>query len=124
MKFARMLIVAGLLAAIVLSVAGCDKLALTGPKKYKVDLMNHLQNIVNSISQDGVVSDKQISDLEKFMSASKAEFEKNGSYVRTERILADLKTSQTDEATRFRIYQSVQAQVESVILTLQTEIPD
>ena len=110
--------------AVFATLTSCDKLALEGPKKYKVDLMNILQDTMDAIKVDGEVPDKLVNELDSFMTKHEAEYGKKGSYVRSKEILDNLKLAQSDESQRFRTYQFVQAQIESVILTLQTEVPD
>jgi hypothetical protein len=95
--FTTLMIAACLLLVLV---AGCKSLAMTGKEKYKVDLNNAFMTIRDQITNDGTASEKAVTKLEDLLTAYRAEFSGKGSFIEAEKALEALKlaASEPDKA--------------------------
>ena len=98
-----MLIAGCLILALCLS--ACNSLALTGPKKYKVDLQNIMLQIKSEIDNQGSVSEKTMNKLDGFLEKHREEFGGKGSFMRSEEALEAIKEAKAGEAEGKNVFQ-------------------
>lgn len=121
----------GILAAVVLAfllgLCSCNSLALTGPKKYKVDLSNILLAVKGDIENTGAVSEKNVTKLQEFLDANREEFGTKGSFIRTQEALDSILASQSAIAEGkdgFMMLQEAKQSIYSAQDMLKTEVKD
>ena len=102
----------------------CTALALTGAKKYKVDLTNILMKIQDEINNEGAVSDKSYNKFKSFMAKSEPEFGKKGSYVKAEKVEECLDIARAEPDKAFYQYQSAKLEISAVFDMLKTEVAE
>ena len=102
--------------------ASCQTLALTGAKKYKVDLTQVMMKIQAEIEQDGEVSDRTVEKLENLINASRDEYGKKGSFIRSEYVLETLKQAKEKPDEKFQILRSTSVVCDEVLEMLKTEV--
>jgi len=111
-------------ACLMLSIVGCNALALGGEKKYKVDLQNSLLKINEQIEQDGTVSDSAIAKLQNVLKKYEDEFSGRGSFTSTMSLLDMLAKVKDEPENEFMINQSVLVMIVDIQDTLKTEVKD
>ncbi|GEM_PF-2638879 len=124
MRNASTIILALVAACLLIGMLGCTSLALSGGKKYKVDVTNVLLRMKAQIEQDGEIADGTVSKLKSVMSKYEAEFSQNGSYVTCKRIVETLEGAKDSSLTTFQMNQNVMQMIVDVLETLKTEIKD
>ena len=114
-----------LTAAVLLLViaGGCKSLALSGARKYKVDLTNALLNIQTAIETDGVVKQGEIDKLDQVLTKYEPEFGNKGSFSTSKRILESLKKVVAENPPNaFQLYRSAISDIAGVNELLKTEV--
>jgi hypothetical protein len=102
---------------------GCKSLALTGSRKYKVDLTNACLNIQNEIEQDGAVKQQTADRLGKVLTKYEPEFGKKGSWTQSKKILDEVnKVIAENPPNSFQLYRSCLGQIANVNELLKTEV--
>jgi hypothetical protein len=109
-------------ASLLASASGCTSLALTGPKKYKVDLQNVLVNMDREISNDGKITDKTSQKLDQVLVKWQADMSKQGSYMTAVKIQDTLKQIKTDPNNEYGLNQSIELYITDINEMLKTEI--
>lgn len=103
---------------------GCKALALSGEKKYKVDLQNALLRIKDEIEGAGVISDNSIKKLQGILDKYEKEFSERGSYVSAVKLIEAAARVKEEPQNEFMINQSVLMMIVDIEDTLKTEIKD
>jgi hypothetical protein len=102
---------------------GCKSLALTGARKYKVDLTNACLNIQNEIEQDGSVKQQTVDKLNSVLTKYEPEFGKKGSWAASKRIFDTITKVLTENpANAFQIYRGCLSDIANVNELLKTEV--
>ena len=91
MTHIKLFILALGLLAFIASTAGCNTLALTGHKKYQVDLSNLLLQIRKQIEEQGKITPKLLNKYDMFLSRHNEAYALKGSHIRASEALAELK---------------------------------
>ena len=115
------------LLALAFSLNSCNALALTGAKKYKVDLSNILLALKADIENNGEVSDKNLSKLEGFLAKHREEFSTKGSFMRASEALTEIRTARDEYAAGRNGFMNYQAAKQLIFQTqdmLKTEVKD
>ena len=110
------LVSAGLLAS------SCQSLALSGPKKFKVDLQNVLVNMDREITNDGHVSDKTSAKLDAVLLKYQGEYAKLGSFMTAQQIQITLQQVKTEPNNEFNLNKSIMMNISEVNDMLKTEV--
>lgn len=114
-----------LAAACLLSVlASCRTLALSGAKKYRVDITNVANQVAREIGTDGQVSGKTYEKLHKVADTYRDSFGKFGTFTKLEEIIKYIDEAKATPTDAFHKYQYVQSDVDYVIDMIRTEVPD
>lgn len=124
MRKASTIILALVAACMLIGILGCSSLALTGGKKYKVDVTNVLLKMKTQIEQDGEVPEGTIGKLSSVLSKYESEFSENSSYTTCKRILETLQGEAESGLTKFQVNRNVMKMLIDVLDTLKTEIKD
>jgi hypothetical protein len=111
-------------AGFLLGIAGCNALALSGEKKYKVDLQNSLLRIKDEIEQDGEISDRSIGKLQSVLEKYEEEFSQKGSYATALKLIETADRIKDEPNNEFTLNQSVLMMIVDIEDTLKTEIKD
>lgn len=118
----------GLLAlaavCILFNLVGCKTLALSGEKKYKVDLSNVVLNIKDEIEKTGDVSDDKLVKFEKLMDKYRDQFGDKGSFQFATQALAELKEAKANPDDAFKMLNVAVGDCGQVLEMLKTEIQD
>lgn len=122
MRNASTIILALVAACMLIGMLGCSTLALSGAKKYKVDVTNVLLKMKAQIEQDGEIPEATVGKLSSLLDKYEAEFSKNGSYVTCKRILETLEGAKESSLSMFQTNQNVMKMIIDVLETLKTEI--
>jgi hypothetical protein len=102
----------------------CTSLALSGAKKYKVDLINVLNNLDQEIQQDGKVKPASVAALESKLAQYKKDFGDKASYIQASQVLELIKKADAEPGEAFNYLQQASGMVLSVSDTLKLEVPD
>jgi hypothetical protein len=124
MLFVRFALLWLVLATIVVGVVCCKTLALSGEKKYKVDLSNVLLNIKDEIDTNGVVSDKTYNKFADFLEKSEEEFGIRASHMLSKDALESIRQAKDDPNSKFQHYQNALMSIANVQDALKTEVKD
>ena len=124
MRNASTIILALVAACLLIGILGCTSLALSGEKKYKVDVTNVLLKMKAQIEQDGEIPEATVKKLNAVLRKYEAEFSKNGSYGECQYIAETLETSKDSTQSLFQTNQNVMMMIIGVLETLKTEIKD
>ena len=111
-------------AGLMLGTFGCKALALSGEKKYKVDLQNSLLKIKDEIEEKGEISDRAISKLQGILDKYEEEFSQKGSYMSALKLIETAARVKEEPQNEFLINQSVLMMIVDIEDTLKTEIKD
>jgi formyltetrahydrofolate synthetase len=106
------------------AVSSCSTLAVTGAKKYRVDITNAVNAVSADINSDGKISDRVLGKLQKVLDKNRTEFGKNGTFVKSEEILKLIDEAKADPTNAFEKYQQVQQNVTYIVDMIRTEVPD
>jgi len=102
---------------------GCKSLALTGSRKYKVDLTNACLNIQNEIEQDGAVKQTTVDKLTAVLTKYQPEFGKKGSWTQSSKIRDTVqKVISENPANAFQLYRGCLGDIANVNELLKTEV--
>lgn len=118
---ALLLIAAAYLLA---ATSSCKTLAVSGAKKYRVDITNAVNAISAEINTDGKISDQAISKLQKVLDANRTEFSKFGTFVKAEEIMKYIDEAKADPTNAFSKYQQVQQDAAYIVDMIRSEVPD
>lgn len=124
MLFVRFALLWLVLATIVVGVVCCNTLALSGEKKYKVDLSNVLLNIVDEIETNGAVPDRTFNKLAGLLEKSEEEFGIRTSHMQSKAALESLQKAKDDPSNAFEHYQNALMCIANVQDALKTEVRD
>lgn len=122
MPFVRLALLWLVLATIVVGVVCCNTLALSGEKKYKVDLSSILLNIVDEIETDGVVSERTYTKFAGLLERTEEEFGVRSSHMLSKDALKALQNAKEDPNSAFDHYQNALMNIANVQDALKTEI--
>lgn len=117
-----LLIAAGV--SVLASAVSCKTLAISGAKKYRVEITVVANEIDTEISTAGKVSDKMIAKLQKVLDKYQAEFSNYGTYRDGQEIIKLVNEGRADPAIEFSKYKEVQQKVASIRDMIRTEVPD
>jgi len=109
---------------LMLAVASCDSVAITGDGKYKADMSNALQNLKNQIEQDGTVTEQKVQKLETLLTNYEADYGKKASHIHSKTAIASIKEAQADPANEFKNLTAAKAAIYMALDALKTEIKD
>ena len=118
---ALLLITAGFIVA---ASSSCKTLAVTGAKKYRVDITNAVNAISAEVNTDGKISDQSIKKLNKVLDTYRGEFSKFGTFVKAEEILKYIDEAKADPTNAFAKYQQVQQDAAYIVDMIRSEVPD
>jgi hypothetical protein len=104
--------------------SSCKTLAVTGAKKYRVDITNAVNNISAEINSDGKISDQAYSKLKKVQDTYRAEFSSYGTFTKSEEIIKYIDEARADPNTAFAKYQQVQQDANYIVDMIRSEVPD
>lgn len=110
------------LACFAANLASCKALAMSGIKKYGVEMTNAVQNIDDQIKQDGVVSDAAIAKLGSVIDKWSGQFGKNNSSAKALELKALCEQAKT-AASPFNVYKEAQMKIMEVVDALKLEDP-
>lgn len=122
MRNVSTIILALVAASMLIGILGCTSLALTGAKKYKVEVTNVLLKMKAQIEQDGEITEATTNKLSKVLDKYETEFGKKSSYLTCKIMLDTLQGAETSGRTTFQINQDVMAMIVDVLDTLKTEV--
>jgi hypothetical protein len=117
-----LLLLAG--ACLLSTLASCRTLALSGAKKYRVEITNVANQVAREIGTDGVVSDRTYAKLKKTLDTYRTQFGKYGTFVKAEEIVKYVDEAKASPGEAFRKFQYVQSNVDYIIDMIRTEVPD
>jgi hypothetical protein len=123
----RKIFIALLLITTVLMLAAtssCKTLAVSGAKKYRVDVTNAVNNISAEINSDGKISDQAYGKLTKVLDTYRAEFSKFGTFTKAEEIIKYIDEARADPNNAFSKYQQVQQDATYIVDMIRSEVPD
>jgi hypothetical protein len=122
----RKILIALLFIAIVcvLAESSCKTLAVSGAKKYRVDITNAVNSISHEIDSDGQVSDAAFAKLNKVLDANRTEFGKFGTFGKAEEIVKYYNEAKADPANAFAKYQQIQLDASYIVDMIRSEVPD
>jgi hypothetical protein len=109
---------------LLLGMLGCNALALSGEKKYKVDLQNALLRLQDEIEQNGEISDRAMGKLQAVLDKYQEEFGNNGSYATALKLIETANRIKDEPNNEFTLNQSVLMMIVDIQETLKTEIKD
>jgi hypothetical protein len=112
------------LASIIASVVSCNTLAVTGLKKYRVEITVAARDIETEITTQGKVSQKMIDKLQGILDKYKDEAGNFGTYKDSEDIIKLVKEGWADPNVEFSKYKEVQVKINSITDMIRTEVPD
>jgi hypothetical protein len=104
--------------------SSCSTLAVTGAKKYRVDITNAVNNVSAEINSDGQISDAALAKLNKVLETNRAEFSAYGTFVKSEEIVKLVGEAKADPANAFKKYQQVQQAATYIVDMIRSEVPD
>jgi len=115
-----------LLAALclMLGLVSCKALALSGEKKYKVDLQNALLKINEQVEQDGSISDSAVAKLQGVLERYEEDFSKRGSFIQTTKLIELMAKIREEPQNEFMLNQSVLVMITDIQDTLKTEVQE
>lgn len=122
----KMLIAFLCVAAICALVAesSCKTLAVSGAKKYRVDITNAVNAISAEITSDGKISDRALAKLNSVLDTNRADFSNYGSFTKAEEIVKLVGEAKADPNNAFQKYQQVQDKAAYIVDMIRTEVPD
>lgn len=104
--------------------SSCRTLAVTGAKKYRVDITNAVNTISSEINNDGKISDRAIAKLKKVLDANRADFGQYGTFTKAEEILKYNDEAVADPNVAFAKYQQIQQDATYIVDMIRSEVPD
>lgn len=104
--------------------AACKTLAISGAKKYRVEITNAVNQIGEDITNSGEISDAHISKLKKVLDTYAAEFSTWGTYTNAQEILQLIEEAKQDSNTAFSKYKEVETKINYITDMIRTEVPD
>lgn len=122
------LVLAALACIAVITATGCPEeiksgVAVSGPKKYKADIMSSITNITGEID-NGQVSQGSIQKLESQLKKWEKEMGGKGTYMMAKDGLALLKEAQADPSKAFKLNQEAKMKFLQAVDYFKTEVPD
>lgn len=109
---------------LLLGMLSCNALALSGEKKYKVDLQNALLRLQDEIEQKGEITDRSMGKLKSVLSKYEEEFSNRGSYMTALKLIDTVDLIKEQPQNEFTLNQSVLMMIVDIQETLKTEIKD
>jgi hypothetical protein len=104
--------------------AACKTLAISGAKKYRVEITNAVNQIGEDITNDGKISDAHLAKLQKVLDTYAADFSKYGTYTSSQDIIRLVGEAKQDEANAFAKYKEIQSKINYIQDMVRTEVPD
>ena len=109
-------------ASLLLGSVSCTALALSGAKKYKVDLSNVMLKVRDQIESDGEVNERTTAKFESVLAKYEEEFGMKGSHIRATEALAEIKQAQANPVDAFMHYRNADVKISDVMDMLKTEV--
>lgn len=123
MRTIHIALVIGAVACLLLQVA-CKTLAMTGAKKYRVEITNAVNQVGEDITNEGKVSAAHVKKLQKVLDTYAADFPTWGTYINAQQIIKLVEEAEQDQATAFTKYKEVQSKINYIQDMIRTEVPD
>lgn len=122
------LALAALACIAVMTAAGCPSeiqsgMAVSGPKKYKADIMSSITTITGEMDS-GQVNSGSIKKLESQLKHWEKEMGNKGTYMMAKEGLALLKDAQADPSKTFKLNQEAKMKFLQALDYFKTEVPD
>ncbi|MCC7478267.1 hypothetical protein IT575_07380 [bacterium] len=104
----------------------CDVLkqniATSGPKRYKVQLTQCLEDARREIDQDGEPREVTVTQLKEILTNYEKEMSSFGSYMAAKEAADFIDQARADQANSFKLYQEAKLKIDRVLDALQTEV--
>ncbi len=105
---------------------GCDVLkqniATSGPKRYKVQLTQCLEDARREIDQDGEPREVTVTQLHEILANYEKEMGTFGSYMAAKEAADFIDQAKADQSNAFKLYQEAKLKIDRVLDALQTEV--
>ncbi len=111
-------------AACLLLQVACKTLAISGAKKYRVEITNAVNQVGEDIANEGKISAAHLAKLQKVLDTYAADFSAYGTYTSAQKIIELVKEAEADETIAFSKYKEVQSKINYIQDMVRTEVPD
>lgn len=113
-----------IILAYIINLSGCQAIAISGDKKYKVALSNVILKATDEINTDGKVKDATVTKLESLLEQYEEDYGNRGSFLRASTALDLIKQAGEKPDQAFQILQNAKQSMFESQEMLKTEVKD